>query len=74
MNFKIIADSSSDMLALDSVPFTVTPLKIITDNNEYVDNQELNVDAMVNDLFTYKGKSSSSCPNANEWLTAFGDS
>ncbi len=73
MNFKIIADSSADMLSLDGVPFEVTPLKIVTDKKEYIDDQNLDVDAMVNDLFSYKGKSSSSCPNADEWLTAFGD-
>lgn len=73
MNFKIIADSSSDMLTLEGVPFEVTPLKIVTDKKEYIDNQNLNIDEMVNDLFSYKGKSSSSCPNADEWLTAFGD-
>lgn len=73
MNFKIIADSSADMLTLDGVPFEATPLKIVTDQKEYVDDQNLDVDAMVSDLFSYKGKSSSSCPNADEWLRAFGD-
>ena len=74
MNFKIIADSSSDVLSLNGVPFEVTPLKIVTDKKEYVDNLNLDVNEMVDDLFSYKGKSSSSCPNADEWLTAFGDS
>ena len=73
MNFRIIADSSSDMLSLQDVPFSVTPLKIVTANNEYIDDQNLDVDAMVSDLFSYKGKSSSSCPNADEWLSAFQD-
>ena len=73
MYFKIIADSSSDMLTLEGVPFEVTPLKIVTDKKEYIDNQNLNIDEMVNDLFSYKGKSSSSCPNVDEWITAFGD-
>lgn len=73
MNFKIITDSSSDMLSLDGIPFGVTPLKIVTDKKEYVDTPNLNVDEMVEDLFGYKGKSSSSCPNADEWLTAFDD-
>ena len=73
MNFKIVTDSSSDMLTLDVVPFEVTPLKIVTDKKEYVDDKNLDVNSMVDDLFYYKGKSSSSCPNANEWLSAFGD-
>ena len=37
MKFKIVADSASDMLALDGVPFTSVPLKINTSEKEYVD-------------------------------------
>lgn len=73
MKFKIIADSSADMLNLDSVPFEVTSLKILTQTREYIDNINLDVDAMVDDLFNYSGKSSSSCPNTDDWLNAFGD-
>lgn len=73
MNFKIIADSSADMLSLDGAPFEVTPLKIVTSNKEYIDDISLDVNGMVEELFSYKGKSSSSCPNTDEWLTAFGD-
>lgn len=74
MKFKIVTDSSSDMLNLGAVPFEVAPLKIVTDNKEYIDDPKLDVNAMVDELFTYKGKSSSSCPNAEEWLAAFGSS
>ena len=28
MKFKIVADSASDMLTLDDVPFTAVPLKM----------------------------------------------
>lgn len=73
MNFKIVTDSSSDMLNFDTIPFAVAPLKIVTSEKEYTDNESLDVADMVNDLFNYKGKSSSSCPNTDEWLTAFGD-
>lgn len=74
MKFKIVTDSSSDVLSLSKVPFEATPLKIITDKNEYIDNENLDVGLMVNDLDHYKGKSSTSCPNQNDWLCAFGDS
>lgn len=73
MNFKIVTDSSSDMLTLDATPFAVAPLKIVTAEKEYCDDQNLNVAAMVDDLLKYKGKSSSSCPNTDEWLESFGD-
>lgn len=73
MNVKIVADSSADILELSGVPFESAPLKIITAQKEYVDNADLDVYEMVNDLQGYKGRSSTSCPNANDWLDAFGD-
>ena len=73
MNYKIVTDSSSDMLNLDSTPFAVAPLKIVTTDKEYTDDQNLNVSNMVDDLLSYKGRSSTSCPNTDEWLAAFGD-
>ncbi len=70
---KIVTDSSADMLTMASVPFACAPLKIITADNEYVDDAALDVDAMVEDLRQYKGRSSTSCPNIDDWLRAFGD-
>jgi DegV family protein with EDD domain len=61
------------MLTLADVPFESAPLKIVTADREYVDNADLNVESMVNDLASYRGKSSTSCPNPEDWLTAFGD-
>lgn len=73
MKFKIITDSSSDMIDYNIVPFAVAPLKIITTQNEYKDDKNLNVNGMISDLLKYKGKSSTSCPNTQDWLTAFED-
>ena len=73
MQFKIVTDSSSDMLNFDGVPFEVAPLKILTDYTEFVDDQNLDVNDMVTTLLKYNGRSYSSCPNTNEWLNAFGD-
>ena len=73
-NYKIVADSSADMFTLDNNPFGVAPLKIITDQKEFTDTQNLNLKEMVDFLASYKGKSSSSCPNPEDWLKTFGDS
>lgn len=73
MNFKIVTDSSADIFSLSGVDFETAPLKIITAQKEYVDNSSLDVLSMVNDLETYKGKSSTSCPNCEDWLSAFGE-
>ena len=72
-NMKIVADSSADTFAFAGVPFAYAPLKIRTDVREYVDNEALDVEGMVNDLLHYSGKSSTSCPSVGDWLDAFGD-
>lgn len=71
--FKIVADSSADLLFVEGVPFAYAPLKIITTEKEYVDNADLDVKEMVDALSIYKGKSSTSCPNPEDWLQAFGE-
>lgn len=73
MKYKIIADSSSDLLKLEGVNFASVPLKIVTDEREYVDDETLDVAAMWQDLAAYKGKSGTSCPSVGDWLEAFGD-
>lgn len=70
---KIVSDSSADTLFLDGIPFACAPLKIITDECEYIDDQNLNVIDMVNYLAGYSGKSSTTCPSVGDWLIAFGD-
>lgn len=70
---RIIADSASDTLSLEYASFASAPLKIITAEKEYTDDAHLDVDGMVESLEKYKGKSQSSCPNPNDWLTAFED-
>ena len=73
MNYKIVADSASDILTLDGIPFESAPLKINTDSKEFVDNAELDVPEMLAFLKSYKGKSHTSCPSTGEFLEAFGD-
>lgn len=71
--FKIVADSSADLSEFNDFPFSSAPLKIITDEKEYRDDKNLNIETMVNELSKYKGRSSTSCPNPEDWLRAFGD-
>ena len=70
---RIVADSSADVTSLEGVEFASAPLKIITSRAEYVDNAGLDAEKMAEELFTYKGRSSTSCPNTADWLAAFGD-
>ena len=73
MQFKIVADSSSNVRSMDGVGFANVPLKIITKEKEYVDDQTLDLAQMVEELKAYKGTSGTSCPNVVEWMEAFGD-
>ena len=72
INARIVVDSSANMAAPDSAVVSV-PLKIITDEKEYIDDANLNTAAMVWDLQTYTGKSSTACPSPQDWLEAFGN-
>lgn len=72
-DFKIIADSSADLMELQGINFCSAPLKIRTEEREFTDNAELNVAEMVDYLYSYKEKSQSSCPSPDDWLSAFGD-
>ncbi len=68
---KIVADSSADLMKLEHTAFASAPLKIITDDNEFIDDQALDTGAMVAWFDSYKGKSKTSCPNTSDWLKAF---
>ncbi len=74
MSFKIISDSSSNLLTNEYDNFISVPLKILLGNKEYTDNSVLNVKELVEDMATSKEKCSTSCPNVFDWLEAFGDS
>lgn len=73
MKYKIVSDSSSNMLNLEDVAFSLVPLKILCGSTEFTDNNSLNLEEMVTTLKKSTCKTSTSCPNPNDWLDAFGD-
>ena len=73
MRYQIVSDSSSNVFHMEGVNYTTVPMKIIMGEKEFVDTAALDVRGMVDELRAYKGKSGSSCANAQEWLDAFGD-
>lgn len=73
MKIRIVADSSANLYEMEGVNFVAAPLKIFTDNKEYIDDRNLDVKGMTDDLKSYRGKSGSSCPNFADWTEAFGD-
>ncbi len=70
---KIVTDSAADVLGLERVDFAYAPLKIVTDDREFVDNAFLDVEEMVQYFDSYRGRSKTSCPGPGDWLEAFGD-
>ena len=71
MKVKIITDSASNMFSMDGVDFASVPLRIVTNDKEYVDTPDLDVRAMVDDLSSYKGRSGTACPGVGDYLDAF---
>ena len=70
---KIVADSSANLMELNTVPFDAAPLKVITAEREFVDDRNLDLEEMIRFFKSYKGRSQSSCPNPEDWLKTFGD-
>lgn len=72
MTYKIVTDSSANLRG-SSAHFASVPLKIITSEREFVDDDALDTVEMISYLETYKGKSSTACPCVADWLAAFGE-
>jgi Flp pilus assembly secretin CpaC len=56
MEYKIVSDSSGDLMSLADVPFASAPLVIRTAERAFTDNAELDVCAMQDYLADYRGK------------------
>ena len=52
---KIVADTSCDLRSLKHLAFACAPMKIITSEREFVDDESLDVNEMVDYLVKYKG-------------------
>lgn len=72
LKYKIVADSSSDVLSLSDIPFASAPLTIQAGRISYTDNASLNVEHMVQELASVPSRTSTACPSVGDWLDAFG--
>ena len=73
MHIKIVSDSSSNLHRFAGAEYRSVPLKVITKEKEYCDDETLDVQAMIADLGKVHGRTGTSCPNVHEWRTAMGD-
>ena len=73
MNYRIVADSSSNVFELSGADYAHVPLKILNQGKEYVDVPGLDVFGMLESMKASREGSATSCPNVYEWKEAFGD-
>jgi len=70
---RIVSDSSSDVVRLEDVDFISVPLTIHTQDREFPDMEETDVEEMATFLDQYSGRSTTSCPNVEDWYQSFGE-
>ncbi|MBR4082448.1 MAG: DegV family protein [Clostridia bacterium] len=73
MKYKIVSDSTADLLTLPKVDFTSVPLKITVGDVTYVDDECVDLEAIEKHLREFKGRTSTACPSPAEYHAAFGD-
>ena len=73
MNYKIVTDSSANILKSDVLSLSSVPMKIRVEDIEYVDDENVNIEEMTSHLKRIKTKSTTSCPSPDEYIEAFGD-
>ncbi len=73
MDFRIVSDSSSNILQSDDPFYASVAMHIIIDDHDWADETGNDVDRMTEALYTTTQKSSTSCPGTGQWLDAFKD-
>lgn len=74
MKYQILVDSASDLkndyIQDENIGFKVIPLTVLTDAKEYVDDDNIDIDALLKDMHNSK-KTSSACPAPQSFLQEF---
>ena len=71
---KIVVDSSCDTKKLnntESILYERVPLTIRVGETEYVDDDSIDVPAMLDDIATKTKRSSTACPSPDAWLKSY---
>lgn len=72
MSYKIVADSSANLLCMEGVDYAFAPLHILVGELDFTDDETLDTAALQQALKLYKGKTSTSCPAPQLWVDSFG--
>lgn len=73
MKRKLVTDSAANLLTLPGADFAAPPMRIQSAAQTYVDDEALDVKAMLDELGATKGRTRTSCPSPQAWLEAFDD-
>ena len=73
MKYKIVTDSSSNLLSLEGVSYSSVPLHVYVGDKDFSDDANVNVAKMQEALTSYSGKTSTACPSPADWLHCFED-
>ena len=73
MPIKIITDSTANITAdqIDGIDHVTVPLSLHVDGKLWMDTPDIDLDKFLHTLKHTKNKSTSACPNVNDWLKAF---
>ena len=75
MSWLIVADSSCELKGAfpckSEAQFAIAPLKIRFGEKEYVDDDQLDLEEMLQTMRSYDGASTSACPSPEEWAAQF---
>lgn len=75
MSWQIVADSSCDLqeslFKSNVAKFSSIPLTLTIDGTDYIDNDQLNVEEMLNAMAASKSASSSACPSPEAFAEAY---
>lgn len=71
MSIKFVTDSSANLTTKGAVASVA--LKVVVGQQEFEDNDRVDVPGMLQALKAHKGPTSTACPSVQDWLDAFGD-
>ncbi len=73
MTRRVVADSSANLRNNPDGSFASAPLKIIIGGREFIDDENLDKQELLQFINTAKGTSSTSSPNIADWFDSFGN-
>jgi len=76
MTWKIVSDSSCDLLDLDNdaqIGFETIPFVMSIDGVDYVDDENLDAKALIKAIEECKETSQTACPSPGQWEEAYAD-